>query len=440
MSCCRFLLVVFSLGLCSSASGQEGEEPLPHPLQSKELARARYQATQSQIPDLRQEQLRMATWAFLSRFKQFHAGQGTLDNLLVAAQRLLEADRANAATETDHRQSLERYWERLFSMVVVQTARHEAGRVPIQDLMAARYAQAAAELRLVEAAQDGQPLVGGALDAATTDILAPPLDAGILAKAERAALTTNSVTAYRTMLESAQIEQKARLEQFLAGQGTLDNLLDTARRLVDAERRIASTVVETRSALERYWRVLKVVELVASRRYEDHRIPVQNSAQTRFRRIEAELLLKDSETLESADKPIGAAWHQGSFDLDKELARARLAATRSNPADLQSRKLEAIREEWEARQQQFLAGQGTLFSLEEATANLRDTELATCTTEAERKRVLEHNFDRWWCIERTCKDRFEAGRLPGKNYFEPRCLRIEAEITLKQFPIPVKVP
>lgn len=69
------------------------------------------------------------------------AGRGTLDFLLRAAERLLEAELAVAAGDDEQLAAYERYWEITWAMAVVNKSRYEAGRSNIQDYMESTYAR-----------------------------------------------------------------------------------------------------------------------------------------------------------------------------------------------------------------------------------------------------------------------------------------------------------
>jgi hypothetical protein len=96
----------------------------------------------------------------------------------------------------------------------------------------------------------------------------------------------------KEQLEAAQTMTKARWEEFLAGRGTLDILLEASHHLLQAELDMASKQSDRLAILEAHWQLLKDIETVNEAQFRAGRIPIADFAQTRFNRARAELWLE----------------------------------------------------------------------------------------------------------------------------------------------------
>jgi hypothetical protein len=82
----------------------------------------------------------------------------------------------------------------------------------------------------------------------------------------------------------AEQELEARRKEFLTGRGTLDYLLESARRRLTAELALDA---DPAAAWERLWTQLYEIETVNRRRYEDGSIPIQDYALARYHQLDA---------------------------------------------------------------------------------------------------------------------------------------------------------
>jgi RNA polymerase sigma factor (sigma-70 family) len=92
--------------------------------------------------------------------------------------------------------------------------------------------------------------------------------------------------------EAASEVVDARFREFLAGRGTLDILIQSSHRLFDAERELSAKKADQIAAAEKRLRLLKAVEEVNKGRYDDGRISIQDYAQSKYNRLEAEIWLE----------------------------------------------------------------------------------------------------------------------------------------------------
>jgi RNA polymerase sigma factor (sigma-70 family) len=81
-----------------------------------------------------------------ARWKQFHAGQGTLDILCGSSLRLLEAEKQLSKDKADHLLALEHHLKRMQEIEKLNQERFDAGRIAIGDLAQSRYFRIQAEL------------------------------------------------------------------------------------------------------------------------------------------------------------------------------------------------------------------------------------------------------------------------------------------------------
>jgi RNA polymerase sigma factor (sigma-70 family) len=84
----------------------------------------------------------------------------------------------------------------------------------------------------------------------------------------------------------------SRWEEFLAGRGTLDIMLQASRLLLEAEQALSDKKADQVTALENHWRRMKVTEDVNQARFDAGRLPISDLAQTKFYRLQAEIALE----------------------------------------------------------------------------------------------------------------------------------------------------
>jgi hypothetical protein len=126
------------------------------------------------------------------------------------------------------------------------------------------------------------------------------------------------------------------------------------------------------------------------------------------------------------DSPLNAkAVAQGKFDFEAMRSDARLR-------ELAQQKLDAVRTEFDARCKEFLAGRGTLEFVLKSSLRYLHSEVAVCEKRTDQMAALERHWAMLRCIEEVNRGRFEAGRIPTKDYKESIFYRMQAEIWLHQ--------
>jgi hypothetical protein len=149
----------------------------------------------------------------------------------------------------------------------------------------------AAFLLLASSPATSQPPRGKAPAVAFDDdeLTINPLNAREWARAKFAAVRANPKELAKARLAAAQDCCRARVQEFLAGRGTLDLLLEAQQLLLHAELAVSTSDAQRVAAYERYWEATLTVEMMNKARFEAHRISIQDYAQTRYERLDAEL-------------------------------------------------------------------------------------------------------------------------------------------------------
>jgi RNA polymerase sigma factor (sigma-70 family) len=97
-------------------------------------------------------------------------------------------------------------------------------------------------------------------------------------------------------------------------------------------------------------------------------------------------------------------------------------------AELLKKRLKMAQDEYEARNQEFLAGRGTLDILHGASLRLRKAQLETARTKAERLAAHRGQIKRAAEIADFVKEYYDAGRMKAADHFQSEFYRLEAEI------------
>jgi hypothetical protein len=117
-----------------------------------------------------------------------------------------------------------------------------------------------------------------------------------------------------------------------------------------------------------------------------------------------------------------------NLDDATELAKVKFAASQATLTDQQRARRDVSRRIVEARNNEFMAGRGTIAFLFRAEQLSLDSELALLDTAADCRAALERSWIRRWFWEEIMRERHEAGRVPTKEYLETSYNRMGAEI------------
>jgi hypothetical protein len=432
----------------------ETSDLLDAPESIRELAKAKYEAVHADPRQLARERLVAAREAYRARRDEFLAGRGTLSYQLDSSGRLLEAELAVYDRPGERVAALERNWMRAAVRGYVTEGRFRAARVPIADLAEVRYDLLGAEIAWVRARQGERParprgilaerfiLENGELENNERLPDNDPEQEQEMAQDKREALLADPANLARQRLEAARDGYRARFEEFLSGRGTLDLLTYLAARVLVAELAVRDRPEDQVSAYESYWACTKGAELINDGRFATGRVPVADYLRTKYDRLDAELRWSEARARlgKSARSGLGPGVPSFPFDLQPEgpglddrlevrqLAQAKREALRADPQALARQRLAAVRGACGAREEEFLAGRGTLAILFEESQGWLDSELAVAAKPAERAAAWERQWTRLWRVEWINEARFKAGRVPVADMMLSRCLRLDAEI------------
>jgi hypothetical protein len=116
-----------------------------------------------------------------------------------------------------------------------------------------------------------------------------PLAAKALAKARFELSQAKEQDLAKAKLAAALEGCHSRFKQFIAGRGTMDFTIDSAKRLLAAELELADTPAAVLAAHERHWAILFEMDLIAKARFEAGRIDITDYSETQYYRLDAEL-------------------------------------------------------------------------------------------------------------------------------------------------------
>ena len=264
------------------------------PFTAKDLAKEKFQATQTTDQELIRKMLAATREQESERLKEFHGGRGTLDFLIESSVRLAHA-RLLASDNPDERlASYENLWFACREIERVNLFRYQDGRIPIQDYAVSRYYRRQAEIFL----REEQTKQGKSRQ------LMPDSDLPWLFNQDEPNYLKFFARDKRSLFQASQLElQWARVQaardscdgrgrEFLAGRGTLTFLRDSCSRLLDAELAVSDTGAARLAALDAHWLRTYQIEQVNLGRHLAGRIPTKDYMDSLYQRLDATLWLK----------------------------------------------------------------------------------------------------------------------------------------------------
>jgi hypothetical protein len=264
-----------------------------NPLDRKEVARARFEATRSPQRSLNQARVEAARVVVMVVAENYQAGRrgGTLDGFLEAAYQLLEVERALRGPGADPTPFAEKYWELAWASEALSLARYEAGSENIAEVAAARHDRLQAEINWARARRHGGK--AGEPVEKFPDLLFEEITPKDLAQAKFEATQSDIPALQQDKLQAARVRLLVRVENYRAGRrgGTLDALLEAARWVLQAERDLLGPGADPTPFLEKHWELAWTTEALSRGRYEAGSDNIGDLMQARLARLEAELLL-----------------------------------------------------------------------------------------------------------------------------------------------------
>jgi RNA polymerase sigma factor (sigma-70 family) len=326
----------------------------------------------AKVKELMKERLETAEAEVEARTMEFKAGKGTLDILFGAYRRLVEAQVDAADKKEDKTAAFQAYTERAKEVERINQERFNAGRIAIQDLAQSKFYHLDSVIRLRRT---------------NPDIEAEPKLEQLL----------------KDQLEAAQTEVDARTKEFQAGRGTLDVMLGGYRRLLEAQLATADKQEDKITALRAYFERAKEAEHVNQERFNAGLILVQDLAEPKYYRLDAEIRLDRAQPNAKVD------------DKLKELLKERL---------------ETAKAELEPRMKAFHEGRGTLDILLGASLRVLQAERELSDKKADQVAALKAHAERMQQFEKVVQGWVDAGRVAIWDLQEVKFYRLEAEIWL----------
>jgi hypothetical protein len=265
-----------------------------------------------------------------------------------------------------------------------------------------------------------------------------PLDVKELARAKYEAVHADPRELARERLVAARAAYRACEEEFLAGRGWLDRLLDNSQRLLEAELAVSDRPGERVAALERNWKRAVVLGHVMEARLQARRTPIADYAEVRYNLLGAEIAWLRARQGQPAGRPRGVPaerFVQENGDEvplepggEQEMARDKREALRADPADLVRQRLEVAKDGYRARFEEFLAGRGTLDLFTDWAPRFLEAELAVRDKTEDQLTAYETYWAQTEHLDLMNVARFAAARIPPADYLEGKYARLDAEV------------
>jgi len=417
---------------------QDAEQDLP---KERDRARARFQASQAQPHAIARAMNEAATVQLTARFRSFLAGITTLPFLLETAQSWLEAQQALSDRPADRLAAVALYWMLTREFEDINQTRYDAGKIVIQDLAEARYDRLGAEIRWHQARPDSDKAPGFAASSEVRRLWddhqfrAPTSEVKRMARARFAAAGSDPETLVREQVRAAQAFTTADIQVFFGGRGTLEFLMDSSRRLLDAQCAAHPEPADQVAAFADHWLRLSVIEIINQQRYETGKISAKDLWSTRERRLLAERWLIDARAKAG---PRAAAGPASDLRLvpntinAQTIARRKFATVSADPHELARGRVEMARRVTEGRFKEFIAGRGTLDFVLEASRRQLDADLALSDDPAEARAARERHWSFLWQVLQVNRRRFAKGRIGLADYAQSQVALFQAELRLAQ--------
>jgi hypothetical protein len=115
---------------------------------------------------------------------------------------------------------------------------------------------------------------------------------------------------------------------------------------------------------------------------------------------------------------------------ERDLARDRFEASQAPVKDLARRRLEAIRQSFQARYNEFLAGRGTLDLLLEVQALLAAAQQRPSKPAGINRQALEEKWRFSWVAYQLSRGGYETGRVRAVDYYYSHFNLLDVEVQL----------
>jgi hypothetical protein len=285
-----------------------------------------------------------------------------------------------------------------------------------------------AEIWLIQAAgQNGMPTAAVGRGLGVDDVSS----AKEMAKARAAVSHADLGELLHARAEAGREGFDEHWQEFVKGQGCLDILLSALLRWLDSERAMHGDRADPVAFATRRFEIMVLTNAINRRRYEAHRIAIQDYLQVQFEMLDAELEMLHArlqEQKEPSKSLVGPRRFRFMLPADqKEVAKAKRWAAQDDLKRLLMDRCDAARGEFDARNKEFIAGRGTLDILITSSQRLLRSEQAIQDEPHARLAAL----DRYWVRMKQIEDRVrgwsEQGRVAYKEVEQVRYYRLDAE-------------
>jgi hypothetical protein len=404
-------------------------------LDAKELARARFQVSQAKPRDLAQARLDAAIVEHQAWQRLYSDKKVATESVLRSALRVQEARQALSKQEADRAAVAEARWRYAYLLERWDHAMYEAGRIPIGHFMATRLARLEAEQDLNAVAKTA-PSANGLSELAVEPMLDHALD---MAKERFEASQRKPEQIARARLEAACSLYDSQLHDWSAGKLTVLRLYDAAERALAATIALNPDAPTQLAAMEQHWLHQRVAERSNGLQFETGRIPIQDLAQSKIHRINAEIGLLEFRAkypqVRPASPPLAVRFPEGAaaepYFQPSDIARWKHQLGQTDVAQLSQQRLEAARTVLASMTRMFQAGKDN-GGLPPASVQLLQAELAVATTEADRQRAIDRHWWRVWQFESLANRQYMSGRAPVYDYVKVLGYLLDAEIRMAE--------
>jgi HEAT repeat protein len=445
--------------LAAAAPAEEAEPIAPGsgldgPLDARELARAMFDASQSNLKENVRQQLAIDRHFYQEEVELIRRGSVyRFNDLIELSRRWRAAELALCELPAERVATYLRPWQDAWKIERMAQALLEDGRMRSDDFDTGRYERLTAEMEWVRAG------AGKALTRPLAETYPglPPFEVPLSGKMDthaewvRAQFDASSADLgelAQQRVEAIRAVYRTRLKLYLHDRMPLDSMLDSAALLTDAELAVPDDKADAAAIRERAWERAWMADEINRRNVKAYfrnnwvllmAIAPELFAESRYALLQAEIaLLRAGQTRRPSR--FGTLLNEpdlAKFFEAKEMAKARAAVGRTSLDGLLRQRLETAREGHRAAWQTFLHPKFAKGAKETLGVRILlgwpgrvlESELALANGPAGREAALARHWKRVWQAEAAVLHRFEhwGGRVPIESVMRLRSARLEAE-------------
>jgi hypothetical protein len=452
------MLAVFLLGcllyltwvdsITAQEGGQNGE--LPSPKEMKEIAKAKFEATQAKPRALARAKLEVAQEAMRGELELMMTGHKGADLTTLSASRmLLDAERAVHPNQAGQFAALERHWAFTQLIEAIAHAQLEVGKTDLTRYIPTQYGRIEAAMWLTQLARTGK---GKPFDlTATRGVLTqertvfgndpdmPPKDFAE-ARFELAKSSLRKLALVK--LEVAQEGLRGELEMVITGKKTPDlNTLEAAQRWLESALEVRKEKASRLAILEKHWVLAKIIEGITRGQFEAGKTDSTRTAPIIFWAVEAEMRLIEESRLQSGKASDLGGKHAVMEGLDfwkvfsesdplkkaKHFSKARFEVAGADLRKLARAKLAVAQTGYKEEEKLVLEGKKIVdLSTLDALRRWVQSERALCTSQAEHLAALERYWTHAFIIEQITKEQLDHAKTDITRYTPVTYLLLDA--------------